>query len=167
MLLDTANPYSLKWSKRDRLVQHWNHLVAEGPKYILERIAARKHYRRLAQEQRDRAAAAAASPEDAFAYRVERVTEVSNAAERRYVPQPLDAEVILVKSDIHVATTGGIGYPLHESNGWRELIAPGKLAILHVQSSHLDMVTAPYAPQTARQTAAGLALLRSKLALPA
>lgn len=166
VLIDTANPYSLKWGKRDRLVQHWNNLVAEGPHYILERLAARKHYQRFAQEQKSRAAAAAASPEDAFAYRVEWVTELSNAAERRYVPQPLNAEVILVKSDIPVATAGGIGYPLHESNGWRKLIAPGKLAILHVQSSHLDMVTAHHAPKTARQVAAGLASLRSKLRLP-
>lgn len=90
------------------------------------------------------------------------MTELSIEAERRYVPQPLDAEVVLVKSDFRAPPTHGIGYPPHESNGWRELVVAGKLSILHVQCSHLDMVAAQHTIQTARQTAAGLASVHNK-----
>ncbi len=162
VLLDTANPGSLKWGKVDRVLQHWHNLVSEGPRYLTQRLEAKAYHRKLAHEQKNRAAAALATPDDAFTYRIDLVTELSNMAERRYVPQKLDAEMVLVKSDFRVPPTLGIGYPPHESNGWRDRVASGKLSILHVQCSHLDMVTEQHAAQTARQAAAGLASLRSK-----
>ena len=163
MLLDTANPSSLQWDKVDRVSQHWHNLMSEGPSYFKQRLEARTHRRRLAHEQKSRAEAALATPDDAFTYRIDLVTELSNMAEQCYVPQTLDAELVLVKSDFRVPPLQGIGYPPHESNGWRDFVGGSKLAILHVQSSHLDMVTEPHAPKTARQVAAGLALLRSKV----
>ncbi len=162
VLLDTSNPSSLKWRAVDRIVQHWNNVMSEGPRYIKNRLQANLGRRREARERKGRAAAAMLTQDDAFTYRIDLVTEMSNQAELRYVPKPLDAEVILVQSDFSVTPTHGIGYPAHESNGWRELVSRGRLAVLQVPCSHQDMVTERHAPRTARQIAAGLAAVRSK-----
>lgn len=161
VLLDTANPDSLRWRLRDRLLQHGRNLLAEGPRYLAYRLQGNLQRRRLVQDRKTKAAAACSTQDHAFAYRVERVTEMSTQAELRYRPQPLDAPVLLVKCDFRMPPTQGIGFPPHESNGWRELVAPGRLHILQVQCRHLDMVAPPHASQTARQLMAGLAWMRS------
>lgn len=161
VLLDTANPSALHWRPLDRLLQHGRNLLAEGPRYLGYRLQGHLERRRLARDQKSKASAALTAQDDAFAYRVELVTEMSTQAELRYQPQPLDAPVLLVKCDFRTPPTQGIGFPPHESNGWRELVAPGQLRIVQVQCSHLDMVVAPYASQTAQHVAAGLALMRT------
>lgn len=160
VLLDTANPSALNWRPRDRLLQHWRNLRAEGPRYLGYRLQGNLERRRQAREQKNKAAAATAVQDNAFAYRVELVTEMSTQAELRYQPQPLDAPVLLAKCDFRTPPTQGIGFPAHESNGWRELVAPGRLRIVHVQCSHLDMVVPPHASQTAQQVTEGLAVMR-------
>ena len=161
VLLDTANPDSLKWRMRDRAQQHWRNLVNEGPGYLKERLTDNLGRRRKARDRKAKASAALSLEHNAFAYRVELVTEMSNQAELRYRPQPLDADVVLVKCDFRTPPTHGIGYPQHESNGWRGLLSEGRLLIRHVHCSHLDMVSAPQAAQTAQQMAAGLASVRA------
>lgn len=162
ILLDSSNPGSLKWSRKDRLIQHWRNFLSEGPTYLAQRLRANLARRRQARLQRERARAALVDVDQAFAYRIDRVTEFSNRAELRYVAGPLDAQVILVKSDFRAPPTHGIGYPPHESNGWRELVSSGKLSILMVHCSHLDMVTPEHAAESAAQIGTGLASLRSK-----
>ena len=159
VMLDTSNPNVLTWPLKDRV---WNHLVnmrTEGPMYLKNRTLAKL---RTWRDQRDWHKRVAAAKTDSFTYRVELVTEMSNQAERRYAPAPLDAEVVLIKSEFRVPPVEGIGYPPHESNGWRSLVAPGKLDIRLVSSSHLDMVVVPHATETARRIADGLAALRAK-----
>lgn len=157
VLLDTSNPASLKWPLKDRIQQHLGNLLSEGPQYLTDRARAYLRRRNDLRLQKERAAAA---EKDQFTYRIDLVVEMSNRAELRYVPQPLDAEVVLVKSDFSVPPVQGIGYPPHESNGWRGLVAAGKLDIRHVQCGHLDMVAESHAAGTAKQIAAGLAALR-------
>jgi amino acid adenylation domain-containing protein len=159
VLLDTSSPHVLKWSFKDRILSHWSNIRSVGPGYIKERAIANARRRRENRERRERAEAA---EKDAFTYRIDLVTELSNRAELSYGPKPLDVEVVLIKSEFRVRPVDGIGYPPHESNGWRSLVGAGKLDIRLVSSSHLDMVTEPFAPETARHIAEGLAGLRAK-----
>jgi hypothetical protein len=55
-----------------------------------------------------------------------------------------------------------IGFPPHESNGWRPFLAPGRLEIRFVESSHLSMMAVASAAETARRIAEGLEWLHSK-----
>ncbi len=159
VLLDTSSPAVLRWPLRDRLASHWSNVRAAGPGYILHRASA--HLRKW-REDRAHLERVRAAEGDAFTYRLDLVTELSNQAELQYAPGPLDADVVLVKSDFRVPVAHGIGYPPHESNGWRSLVTPGRLDICHVHCSHLDMVTEPFAPTTAQRIAEGLAALRAK-----
>jgi thioesterase domain-containing protein/acyl carrier protein len=159
VLLDSSNPDVLKWSLRERIRSHRSNIISEGPAYLKNRAIARFRYLQEKQKTKRRVLAAQT---DSFTYRVELVTEMSIQAERRYEPAPLAADVVLLKSEFRVPPAKGIGYPPHESNGWRSLVAPGKLDIRLVSSSHLDMVVAPYVAETAQQLSAGLAMLRGK-----
>jgi len=89
------------------------------------------------------------------------VTERGNAAEFSYAPGPLDARVLLIKSGIRVMPVDGIGYPPHESNGWRGLVPEARLEISRVNCSHLDLVAERFAEETARHIAEALAAMRA------
>ncbi len=164
VLLDTGSPQSLKWTTKGRIQEHGKRLLSQGPRYLALLLGGMVRHRKDTRDQANIAAAALATPEDAFAYRIELVTALSNAAEQRYEPLPLNADVLLVKCDLRVPPVDGIGFAPHESNGWRGLVKPEQLAIRHVHCSHLDMVNEPHATQTARQTAAGLAAMRNTAA---
>jgi thioesterase domain-containing protein/acyl carrier protein len=159
VLLDSSNPSVLKWKLKDRFLGHWARLVEEGPTYVRERVKGHLRDRRNRCELVERARAAEKDP---FTYRLDLVTEVSNQAELRYVPKPLYADVVLIKSEFWASTGSGIGYPPHESNGWRTLIAPGRLDIRKVRCSHLDMVAPAFAGETSQRISDGLAALRAR-----
>jgi amino acid adenylation domain-containing protein len=156
VLIDTSNPLVLQWPIRARLAGHWANLLKVGPKYLFVRLSASLQGRRAAAEQLRRYKDA---ERDLFANRVEAVTEASNNAERRYVPRPLPVSVLLVKSQYSGPAEAGLGYPPHESNGWRGLVE-GPLEIRIVQGHHLDMVKEPVAPVTAEVIARGLETFR-------
>jgi amino acid adenylation domain-containing protein len=164
VLIDTSTTpvTDLRWPLKDRVLSHLDNLRRVGPSYIWQRLAARRRHRteseRRERERQERAKAAASDP---FTYRVDLVTEAGIAAERRYSPQPLDAPVLLIKAIQRVPPLSGIGYPPNESNGWRGLVAPGRLEIRKVNGSHLDLVNEFLSTETARQIADGLAAMRS------
>jgi thioesterase domain-containing protein/acyl carrier protein len=159
VLLDSSNPSVLKWKLKDRFLGHWANLVKEGPTYLKDRVKGHLRDRRNLREHAERARAAEKDP---FTYRLDLVTELSNQAERRYVPKPLDADVVLIKTEFRAPPGSGIGYPPHESNGWRDLIAPGRLDIRKVRCSHLEMVAPAFAGETSQRISEGLAALRAK-----
>lgn len=160
VLLDTSNPSVLKWPLKDRILSHWSNAREVGPGYVMSRAVA--HVRRMREDiaRRKRVVAAAKDP---FTYRLDLVTEMSNQAEVRYIPTPLHADVVLIKSEFRVMPVNGIGYPPHETNGWGTLVEPGRLEVRLVHSSHLDMVTEAFAAETAEQISSGLAALRAKV----
>ncbi|HMA92894.1 MAG TPA: hypothetical protein VKP30_09415, partial [Polyangiaceae bacterium] len=74
--------------------------------------------------------------------------EATLAAEPNYVARPIDADVLLVQAVQAAPALAGIGYPPHESNGWRSLVC-GKLDIVPIECHHLDLVSPRVAPTAA------------------
>ncbi|MGE5783094.1 MAG: thioesterase domain-containing protein, partial [Myxococcales bacterium] len=145
ILLDTFNPATLNWSLRARVGEHWKKVRSEGVDYVLERSVA--HVRRRLENTRRRIRAHLAN-QNRFEYRMDAVVEATLAAEPNYVARPIDADVLLVQAVQAAPALAGIGYPPHESNGWRSLVC-GKLDIVPIECHHLDLVSPRVAPTAA------------------
>jgi phthiocerol/phenolphthiocerol synthesis type-I polyketide synthase E len=155
VLLDTENLLNIKWTLKERIRSHWSKIRSIGPGYIIN-LVRRRLITHESQKQ------ALVDKNDLFAHRLDLVAEKNWDAALRYIPLPLDADVVLIKSKFQDSYMDGIGFPPHESNGWRSLLAPGRLEIRLMESSHLGMMEAASAAETARKIAESLEWLRAK-----
>ena len=144
VLLDTYNPTCLTWSLKARVEAHLERIKSTGISYVWNRAAASIAHR-VGETRRSWRARLAQRNE--FEYRQEAVVEATLEAERKYVPRPIAADIHLVKADFSIPELEGIGYPPHESNGWRE-IDHGNLKTTEVQCNHEDLVSEQVAPTT-------------------
>lgn len=145
ILLDSANPTMAKWPLKQRLRAHWARFCATGFEYLWTRAAASgyRHYRTTQKLIRARLARF-----NRFEYRMDAVEVATAEAEREFVPTPIDAYVLLLRADFPVPTEGGIGYPPHESNGWRDMVR-GTLEIVEIKCNHDDLISSRVTPTTA------------------
>jgi acyl transferase domain-containing protein/thioesterase domain-containing protein len=154
VLIDASNPAVMKWSFKRRVLAHLALVRKMGPGKYFTTWLNRK---RLSYERRFEAIAA---QKGVFAYRLELVRIANARILEQYIPAPLDANVMLIKSELREPTTQGIGVPPHESNGWRSLISPEKFNLHIVHCKHLDFETEVFATKAAKHIADGLAALR-------
>ena len=154
VLLDTQAPTLPHWTMRERFMAHWGRLQKEGPAYLLRRsiqfsvrqITHAKTWFNLT-----------LSSKDTFSLRHDLVQDAGHKALRRYLPGKYGGDVLLLRAQLRLKSTDGIGYRMHESNGWRGYVT-GKLSIEQVGMQHLEMVTAAAAPSTAEPIAEALAM---------
>jgi thioesterase domain-containing protein len=145
ILLDTYNPLVSKWAWNRRIQAHWERFKGVGGAYLWWR-AVRSTKAKV--ETLRRMIRARLAEVNRFEYRMDAVIEATHEAERRYVPPKLDVPVSLLQTDFAVPAAEGIGYPLHESNGWRDYVL-GKLEISVVRCQHEALVSERVAPITA------------------
>jgi amino acid adenylation domain-containing protein len=145
ILLDTCNPAILNWPLRKRVSAHFERFAASGVKCLWARTLATTQ-RRIRDTQRSIRSHLAPFKTDEF--RLDVVAQATLEAERSYVPRPLQANVSLLKTDYSVTVMNGIGYPPHESNGWRDVVR-GRFAIVQIGCSHSDLVSERVAPTVA------------------
>lgn len=154
VLLDTQAPTLPHWTMRERFMAHWGRLQKEGPAYLWRRsvqfsvrqITHAKTWFNLT-----------LSSKDTFSLRHDLVQDAGHKALRRYVPGQYSGDVLLLRAQMRLKSTDGIGYRMHESNGWRGYVT-GKLRIEQIGMQHLEMVTAAAAPSTAEPIAEALAI---------
>lgn len=145
ILLDTYNPLVAKWPWRRRLEAHWERVKSTGGAYLWWR-AVRSTKSKV--DTFRRVVRARLAEVNRFEFRMDAVIEATHQAERRYVPPKLDVPVSLLQTDFAVPAVEGIGYPLHESNGWRDHVR-GKFAISVIRCQHEALVSERVAPVTA------------------
>jgi thioesterase domain-containing protein/acyl carrier protein len=153
ILFDTFNPTLPPWSARERLQAHLDNLRTRGWSYIPNRIADRLT-RRLRETQRR--ARARLAEHVVYKYRLDALVEAGLAAERDYKPQPYQGDLVVLQADARLSAGDGIGYKPHESNGWRGLVR-GRLEVVEIASSHLDVMgdtAAPFAAAEVRRVLA-------------
>ena len=159
ILLDTFNPQVTSWTVQQRIRAHFQNLFQEGPRYLAIRGVAALH--RVVESVRERRRVERAKIGD-FEERFTLVTHMAMEAERAYTPPALSAHVALVKTIAELPPSLGIGYPRHESNGWRPLVR-GPFDIHPVNSQHLEMTAERVAPTTAAAIDLALAAFRRSL----
>lgn len=145
ILLDTYNPLVSKWAWDKRIRAHWERVKSAGGAYLWWR-AVRSTKAKI--ETLRRMIRARLAEVNRFEYRMDAVIEATHEAERRYVPPKLDVPVSLLQTDFAVPPVEGIGYPLHESNGWRDYVR-GKFEISVIRCQHEALVSERMAPVTA------------------
>ncbi|MDB4994103.1 MAG: linear gramicidin synthase subunit [Myxococcaceae bacterium] len=156
VLLDTSNPSILDWTPKERLAAHVKNLKRMGPSYLTRRAAAMVERKYLNARQAVRARLGA---KVSFDFREDEVVDATQMAERSYEALPLASNVLLIQADSEVPAENGIGYPAHESNGWRGLVAG--LEIEPIKSNHRGLVTEEIAPQTGSAIRRGLERARA------
>jgi thioesterase domain-containing protein/acyl carrier protein len=155
VLLDSYNPAFLKWSFTGRIRAHLELARSMGPiGYFKNWLHRRRRYYELRLK-------SFAAKRDPFTYRLERVHIANWQTGSRYVPAPLDAQVVLIKSGIR-NLSGGIGRPPHESNGWRSLLPGNKFEVRTLHCMHLDFETEQFANLAAPEITESLAIFRAK-----
>jgi amino acid adenylation domain-containing protein len=147
MLLDTLSPTAPRWSAQERLEAHYENLAQHGARYLVGRLVERSMRRARELRQRVGARLAAFSP---FRFRHNAIVEAAIAAEGAYRPATVRGPVALLQADSRLTAGKGIGYKPHESNGWRDHVR-GKLLVVPVACSHLDIVGDENAPQVAME----------------
>lgn len=152
VFLDTQAPTLPNWTIRERIVQHIARFREEGTAYLGRRT--RDHVRRRIAHARTWFNLTLSS-KDAFTIRHERVQAAGHEALDNYVPAPADFDVLLLRAQLRLAQSDGIGYRTHESNGWREFVR-GTFTIEQIDMQHLEIVTARAAPSTAQPMLRGL-----------
>ncbi len=166
VLLDTSNPEILNWPVRERIAAHIANLRKIGPRYLSIRGMAFAQRTRLELEkaiQRIRRVGQPDAPLAHFEQRYDRLVDATIEAEKGYAPQEIDADVLVIQADAAVPPEGGIGYPHHESNGWRGKVR-GLLGVEQIPCSHLNLVNEEVAPATGAVVAARLAKARQRVA---
>jgi thioesterase domain-containing protein len=158
-LFDTFNPLLPPWSARERLRAHLENLRARGWSYIPNRLADRVSRRIRDAQRRARAKLAG---HVAYKYRLDALVEAGLAAERAYRPEPYPGDVVVLQADARLSAGEGIGYKPHESNGWRGLVT-GRLEVIEIASSHLDVMGETAAPVAAAEVRRVLAAAKSRL----
>ena len=152
VFLDTQAPTLPGWTIRERVVQHIARFQKEGMAYIGRRV--RDHLRRRIAHARTWLNLKL-SLKDAFTIRHERVQHAGHEALENYVPPQSTFDILLLRAQLRLASSDGIGYRTHESNGWREY-AHGTLTIEQIDMQHLEIVKPSAAPSTARPIAGAL-----------
>ncbi len=163
VLLDTQAPTLPVWTGRERLAAHAARLRKEGPRYLGRRFLDRM------QRETTRAKTwfhLTLSMKDAFALRHELVNEAGHEALAQYVPGSYSGDVLLLRAQLRLESSDGIGYRTHESNGWRKYVT-GRLIIEQIGIRHLEIVTALAAAETAAPIARHLQAAFARYALPA
>lgn len=159
VLLDTYNPLILRWPLLDRFRAHLSNIRRVGSRYVWDRGKASlmrnvDHLRRYVRGQ--------LGHKYRFEYRIDAMETSMLEAERNYHPASLRADVLLIRADYEVPATRGIGYPRHESNGWRELVE-GNLDIAQIRSEHLEIVEESMAGPVALLIRRAVATARARL----
>jgi thioesterase domain-containing protein len=159
VLLDTFNPTLPTWTFRQRIFAHLQRLRGEGPRYIKYRVIGRIE---RTKERGLRRLHAQLASKERFEYRHAAVELACLQAQREYVPGVSDVNILLLKAELRLGASDGIGYQEHESNGWRDHV--GTLSIEHVPCQHLDIVLRESAPKTAAFITRALSNARDRYA---
>jgi len=144
ILLDSYNPTCLAWPLKARVEAHVDRIRRAGLRYVWSRAKA-SVVRRTREVQRLVHSRLARSK--GYEYRYDAVVAATLEAERSYISRPIAADLFLVQTDFPIPDHDGIGYPPHESNGWRD-VDHGNLKTVLVQCNHEDLVDERVAPTT-------------------
>jgi amino acid adenylation domain-containing protein len=145
VLLDTQSPTLPMWTLRERLLAHASRLQQEGPRYLIARTSDR--WRRKLENLRLQLSVAL-SFRDRYATRHERVRRAGMEALDKYMPGIFAGDVMLLRAQSLLGPSDGIGYRMHESNGWREFVT-GRLEIEEIGMRHLEIAGERAAPLAA------------------
>jgi amino acid adenylation domain-containing protein len=145
VLLDTQSPTLPMWTLRERLLAHASRLQQEGPRYLIARTSDR--WRRKLENLRLQLSVAL-SFRDRYATRHERVRRAGMEALYKYMPGIFAGDVMLLRAQSLLGPSDGIGYRMHESNGWREFVT-GRLEVEEISMRHLEIASERAAPLAA------------------
>ncbi len=159
ILLDSSNPLVLHWSWGARVSAHMTNFRRVGMDYLSVRA---KEFTKRAYSNSRRAMQNLTTSNKDYERRHDIVSVATLEAERQYVPTELNVDVVLLKSDAAIPAIAGIGYPPHESNGWRPLVK-GRLEIEHINCFHLDMIAEKVAPTTGSLMTKALCSFRERV----